>query len=126
MGEGLVLQSGTHSELLKDQDGPYARLVSTQRIREQENEASAPGKSNIAEFIAEKSSEAHGTFPITIAANNTARIVQGVKSENADAHNRGMSYVFGRMIYINRKDWIKYTVGVIAASLTGLIYPGGS
>src|SRR5882762_205215 len=34
MGDGLILQKGRHSELLQDENGPYARLVAAQKLRE--------------------------------------------------------------------------------------------
>ena len=37
MGEGRLLQEGKHAELLRDSEGPYAKLVHAQKLRE-ENE----------------------------------------------------------------------------------------
>ena len=34
MGNGLVLESGTHDELLRDENGAYARLVQAQKLRD--------------------------------------------------------------------------------------------
>lgn len=34
MGNGLVIEQGTHSELLQDENGPYSRLVTAQKHRE--------------------------------------------------------------------------------------------
>lgn len=35
MGGGVVLEKGTHSELLRDPDGAYSRLVQAQKLREE-------------------------------------------------------------------------------------------
>ena len=35
MGGGKLLEQGTHAELLQDVNGPYARLVHAQKLREQ-------------------------------------------------------------------------------------------
>lgn len=123
MGEGLVLQSGTHTELLKDQDGPYARLVNTQRIREQENEASTV--INTETEVVPKSPEAQFRLTRARTGSKATRSVHDAEAGiHTKAHNRSMLYVFGRMILINKEDWGKYTVGLIAAGLTGLVYPG--
>lgn len=34
MGDGALIESGTHDELLRDSDGAYARLVNAQKLRE--------------------------------------------------------------------------------------------
>jgi ATP-binding cassette, subfamily B (MDR/TAP), member 1 len=36
MGDGLVLEQGTHNDLLKNAEGPYARLVQAQKLKEME------------------------------------------------------------------------------------------
>ena len=36
MGDGQVLEQGTHAELLRDTQGPYAKLVAAQKLKEQQ------------------------------------------------------------------------------------------
>ncbi|KAG8804747.1 GTPase-activating protein, partial [Serendipita sp. 398] len=36
MGDGMVLEQGTHAELLRDPEGPYAKLVAAQKLRERQ------------------------------------------------------------------------------------------
>jgi ATP-binding cassette subfamily B (MDR/TAP) protein 1 len=36
MGDGMVLERGTHAELLRHEDGSYARLVQAQKLKESE------------------------------------------------------------------------------------------
>jgi ATP-binding cassette subfamily B (MDR/TAP) protein 1 len=46
MGDGMVLEKGTHSQLLRDEDGPYAKLVQAQKLQERqrpEDDADASG-----------------------------------------------------------------------------------
>ena len=33
-GDGVVIESGKHNELLSNENGPYARLVTVQKLRE--------------------------------------------------------------------------------------------
>ncbi|KAG8776067.1 GTPase-activating protein, partial [Serendipita sp. 398] len=37
MGDGMVLEQGTHAQLLQDPNGPYAKLVAAQRLRENQS-----------------------------------------------------------------------------------------
>ena len=34
MGNGVILESGTHEELVRGENGPYARLVAAQKLRD--------------------------------------------------------------------------------------------
>src|ERR1700760_3028189 len=38
MGDGMVLERGTHDELLADETGPYAKLVAAQKLRESQEQ----------------------------------------------------------------------------------------
>ena len=46
MGDGLVLESGTHNELLMNEEGPYARLVNAQKLREAREKAAKDNDSS--------------------------------------------------------------------------------
>jgi ATP-binding cassette subfamily B (MDR/TAP) protein 1 len=37
MGDGMVLEKGTHNQLLRDEDGPYAKLVQAQKLKERQH-----------------------------------------------------------------------------------------
>lgn len=126
MGDGLVLQSGTHQQLLQDQDGPYARLVNTQKLREQEQETAVSGDSEEVTTAQVETSAASkpGASRLrsgTVTSGSNKKVVIGATS---DAHQRGMIYLFGRMVLLNKEDWPKYLIGAIAATLSGLVYPG--
>ena len=41
MGGGMLLEQGTHAELLKDPNAPYAKLVHAQKLREEKEKAHA-------------------------------------------------------------------------------------
>ena len=48
MGDGVVLESGTHAELLADANGPYSRLVQAQKLREAREATKDDGDSDTA------------------------------------------------------------------------------
>jgi len=37
MGDGMVLEKGTHNQLLQDAEGPYAKLVQAQKLKERQH-----------------------------------------------------------------------------------------
>ncbi|KAG1772443.1 P-loop containing nucleoside triphosphate hydrolase protein [Suillus occidentalis] len=54
MGDGLVLEQGTHNELLADENGPYARLVQAQKLRESREGQNAESSETAGEEDMEK------------------------------------------------------------------------
>src|ERR1700677_288478 len=55
IGDGAVIESGKHNELLSNESGPYARLVTAQKLREA-REVGDDGVDEIAQ-VSEKSAE---------------------------------------------------------------------
>ena len=122
MGDGLVLEQGTHNELLRDEDGAYARLVAAQKLREKREEDSADTEStsNVsdeAEAMAKKARE-----EIPLGRKNTGRslaseIVEKKKAERQEKkdEDHGLPYIFKRFALINRDGWNNYMIGAVAA-----------
>jgi ATP-binding cassette subfamily B (MDR/TAP) protein 1 len=117
MGDGLVLEQGTHNQLLRDPDGPYSRLFTAQKLRDQRDietkdsdsasgEAEAP-KQKFGEDLVRKNT-GH-----TLGSDIEGRIYP-TSSENEQ--ERGLFYLFMRMGKLNRAGWLKYVSGAIAAS----------
>lgn len=116
MGDGLVLEQGTHNQLLRDPDGPYSRLFTAQKLRDQRDiktkdsdsasgEAEAP-KQKFGEDLVRKNTGQ------TLASDIERRMYHG--NENEQEH--GLFYLFMRMGKLNRAGWLKYVFGAIAAS----------
>jgi len=129
MGEGLVIEQGTHNELLRDENGPYSRLVTAQKLREKreidKDSDSDTAASGEAEDIEKKvrneiplgrQNSGHSLASEIIAQRQT---VQG--GEKDDDYN--LPYLFMRMGKINRDGWKNYQFGIIAACLSGLVHP---
>ncbi|THH04768.1 hypothetical protein EW145_g5279, partial [Phellinidium pouzarii] len=133
MGEGLVLEQGTHNELLS-REGHYARLVQAQKLREAKEEVDDVGTAEGSEgFIAEK--ESHHNYAeaaqeeVPLGRKNTGRslaselVEQKQKQKAAEKKDLSLYYLFKRFGVIQGSVWKRYLIGGIFASLTGMIYP---
>ncbi|EKM51815.1 uncharacterized protein PHACADRAFT_262171 [Phanerochaete carnosa HHB-10118-sp] len=136
MGDGLVLESGTHNELLQNENGPYARLVSAQKLREAREKASQPKDDDGSDTVAghethEESIEKQVEEEIPLGRSQTgtrslaSEILEqrGQGKETDKAQKYSFFYLFKRIGKINRDMWPQYLIGVIAAFLTGSVYP---
>ncbi|KDQ06807.1 hypothetical protein BOTBODRAFT_181275 [Botryobasidium botryosum FD-172 SS1] len=142
MGQGMVLEAGTHDELLQNEDGAYTRLVSAQRLREKEvheededmNEAQKQVEELLRQQNAEKAERADrirrrasGMSRLSAARSVSSAIIERLRGEGrfgeSSRQEYGFFYLFRRMGLLNRESWTLYSFATIAAILTGLIYP---
>ncbi|KAJ3566036.1 hypothetical protein NP233_g7253 [Leucocoprinus birnbaumii] len=128
MGDGLVLESGTHDELLSA-NGAYSALVQAQKLRE--------AKETIAEQDAVESGDSAEDLEKTIreevplGRRNTSRSLASelIEQKRAAAEanepkvSYSLAYLFMRMGIIMKDHWRKYLIGGLAASITGMVYP---
>jgi ATP-binding cassette subfamily B (MDR/TAP) protein 1 len=124
MGEGLVLESGTHNELLQNENGAYARLVHAQKLRENqapsevETESTASG-----DEPDEKDMEKAAREEIPLGRRETgsrslaSEILEKRKQEQVNEPKRdyGLWYLFKRIGSLNPAGYKKYMIGSIAA-----------
>lgn len=127
MGDGLVLESGTHSELLANENGAYARLVNAQRLREShekrsgddDDDTAASGEDHGASDIEKQAEE-----EIPLGRSHTGRslaseiLEQREKERKTKKKDYSLVYLFRRMGRINRAAWPSYLKGGIAAIRT--------
>lgn len=128
MGDGLVLEQGTHNELLADENGAYARLVQAQKLREsregQNVESTTAGseedteKTILEEIPLDRKHTNHSVTSDIIKQ----RSEEKVKSEiNEDKYS--LFYLFKRMGALNREGLHRYAFGAFFAMCTGAVYP---
>ncbi|KAK7469298.1 hypothetical protein VKT23_003782 [Stygiomarasmius scandens] len=125
MGDGLVLEQGTHDELLRNENGPYAKLVQSQKLREAEQTEAE------AESSDEKDMEKQAAEEIPLGRKNTSHslaseILEQRQKEKEDMERKddyNLAYLFYRIGKMNREGWRKYAIGSVFAIITGLVYP---
>ncbi|KAL1951601.1 hypothetical protein VTO73DRAFT_750 [Trametes versicolor] len=130
MANGVIVESGTHTELMQAEDGTYVRLVEAQKLREGEEKRAvelAEGDA-IALHDIEKAWEKQA--PSEVPSLQREKTEMSLASEAAtkteksgEKENRSFSFVIRRLAYINRDVWQQYLFATIAAIGNGGAYP---
>jgi ATP-binding cassette, subfamily B (MDR/TAP), member 1 len=129
MGEGLVIESGTHNELLQNPNGAYARLVNAQKLREAREKAAQPNDAKDddssdtvgSQEAPEEDMEKQAAREIPLGRSNTGRslaseILEQQQQNRADREQKySFFYLIKRMALINRDVWRQYAFGIVAA-----------
>ena len=136
MGGGAVLERGKHDELLSNEDGPYARLVAAQRLREARDEIDISGVIPVEQESCEKAGsiadiEKAAMEEIPLGRRNTSRslaseIIEQRKEQGSSNREKSYSmyYLFKRMGRINKGEWKHYLFGTIFAIGNYFHFPG--
>jgi ATP-binding cassette subfamily B (MDR/TAP) protein 1 len=122
MGDGLVLEQGTHNELLRNENGLYSRLVTAQKLREK-HEVELIGSDNDMTSGKGEKMEKKARNDVPLGHNNSGRSLasaaieqdENLHSDEVHEDGRGLPYLFMRMGKLNRAGWKNYSIGVIAA-----------
>jgi ATP-binding cassette, subfamily B (MDR/TAP), member 1 len=122
MGDGLVLEKGTHTELLSDEQSAYARLVHAQKLREAKDVEEISDSAMSEEAISEKVT-AHEKVLLSrkesiqsIGSGLTHRRNDQKIEQKVDEDKYNIFYLFKRMALLNREALWRYGVGVVCAS----------
>lgn len=124
MGDGLVLEFGSHNDLLS-KDGAYARLVQAQKLREaKEHEDTTGDNSDDTESVEDMEKAAREEIPL--GRKNTSQslaseiLQQKRQAEDIpgkkDNEDLGMFELFKRMAPLIRDQWRNYLFGAVFAS----------
>ncbi|KAF7288516.1 hypothetical protein HMN09_01380600 [Mycena chlorophos] len=133
MGEGKVLEKGTHNELLADENGAYARLVQSQKLREAQQRVDVPDQEEnaaAAQEAAELQKAIHEEIPLgrkatgqhSLASDLIEKRLEGQRGHEKE-QDYNLFYLFRRIGGLYRDGWRKYLIGGIAAIGTGGVFP---
>ncbi|KAG1825478.1 P-loop containing nucleoside triphosphate hydrolase protein [Suillus subaureus] len=124
MGGGLVLERGTHAELLADENGAYSRLVAAQSLREgredDDLDAAIPSdetdlEKSRPEELLERKSTIH-----SIGSDVVSQLKEKVGDQEEDY---GLFYLMRRTAVLHRKGLHRYLIGSLFAICNGAVYP---
>ena len=127
MGDGVILESGTHTELLHDENGPYARLVAAQRLKESQVEEDESGTT--VDVADDMEAAAREEIPLGRRDTSTRSLASEILEKNRQQHPEGeekcynMFYLFKRIGSLNPPGYRAYFIGTCAAICTGMVYP---
>ncbi|KAF8268333.1 multidrug resistance protein 1 [Lactarius quietus] len=132
IGDGAVIEKGKHNELLGNDNGPYARLVAAQKLRDTRE----VDDEDVTAQVSEKSVEGPTDFErealeeIPLGRSNTHRslaseIIEQRKTLTTAQREKeySMVYLFKRMGAINKGEWKRYLIGSFFAIATGCVFP---
>ena len=125
MGDGLILEKGKHNELLKDENGAYARLVAAQKLRDTRDLEPKEIEDDITEGDEEEDIEKAAEEEIPLGRRNTQQSLASAILHERQQQRAAMgeksypvSHLFMRMARINKDEWMKYVYGCIFAAST--------
>ncbi|CAG8444023.1 151_t:CDS:2 [Funneliformis mosseae] len=120
MSNGEIVETGTHNELIQEQEGPYSKLVAAQKIQQQNEEKSNKDISEegiaLSKVISNKS----------IMSTKSSCIVNELNDIEKGA-NLDYQYTTWELIKkvakINRPEWYLMIMGFFASIVSGMTYP---
>ena len=120
MGEGLVLEKGTHAELLADEHSVYSRLVNAQKLRETKevedgNSTRAVSVEVDMEKVAEKEVSLARKDTIRSITSDPAQKRNDERKQDVDEDKYSIPYLFMRIGLLNREGLWRYAVGSVFA-----------
>ena len=120
IGEGQLLEQGTHNELLSA-NGAYARLVQAQKLRDSDDAGDIKDSEDV-ETAARKE--------VPLGRRNTGHSLaseimeQKKRAEKEKGPDHSISYLFLRMGKIIKESWRSYLFGSICAICTSSVQSG--
>ncbi|KIO30809.1 hypothetical protein M407DRAFT_68753 [Tulasnella calospora MUT 4182] len=133
IGNGGVLEHGTHAQLLAESEGAYAQLVNAQQLKGQESDSEALGKDDKAAEGLMTAAEIEATVaeevPEALKRTGTRRSLASEVSEKKQREDieakddHSLFYLLKRMVLICHDDMRLYTLGTLGAIASGLVYP---
>jgi len=115
MGDGYVVESGTHDDLLA-MKGAYNRLVQAQKLREGNDEQYSAEGSELGEAPVDMEKAAREEIPLGRRSTKQSLASEILEQRNAEGAGKkeedyGFTYIFMRMAGLVRDQWKNYLLG---------------
>ncbi|KAG1732478.1 P-loop containing nucleoside triphosphate hydrolase protein [Suillus lakei] len=126
MGEGLVLERGTHTELLADENGAYFRLVTAQTLREGHEDGDLDAGISSDEKDLEKPRPEELLDRKSTIRSIGSDVVSQLKEkvgDRATEEDYGLFYLMRRIGGLYREGFHRYLIGSFFAICNGAAYP---
>lgn len=122
---GVVLEEGSHHDLLADPEGPYSKLVAAQKLKEEVAEdGSSNAEENPEDLLAQEKEDLGDELKRAGTSRSAASIALSHRlkaAANAPESNAGILPLFFRIGRLNKGQALSYTLGCIAAVFVSLL-----
>ncbi|KAF9477698.1 multidrug resistance protein 1 [Pholiota conissans] len=126
MGQGAVLEYGTHNELLQNPEGAYSKLVAAQKLREAQDGVdidAQPQEMLIQPLQRNVSGVSLGNVSEKPSVSDPAKEEEKTALVPVPPKAYSMTYLFRRMGRIGKPNWPLYVYGGLGAVAVGCVYP---
>ncbi|KAG1908571.1 P-loop containing nucleoside triphosphate hydrolase protein [Suillus fuscotomentosus] len=123
MGEGLVLERGTHAELLADENGAYSRLVAAQSLRESDKDDLDAGVSGDESDLERSEEVLERKSTIRSVRSDVASQLKENVEDQAPEEAYGLFYLMRRIASLHPEGLRRYFIGSFFAICNGAAYP---
>ena len=125
MGEGRVLEQGTHHDLLSKEDGPYKRLVNAQKIKETNTDdklEEVEDEKFLLKKEAETTEQTDGKMQRTITGLSASSEILA-KKDGKKQKELGWVAVGLRIARLCGHQKWTYLCGLVSCVIVGIVYP---
>jgi ATP-binding cassette subfamily B (MDR/TAP) protein 1 len=126
MGEGQIIEEGTHNSLLEG-GGPYAALVKNQMLQKEAAEHAAADV-DVDDDDSSDDDDADKVLRRHVTGRSVASQVLEKRRADRDAIDQtygkaGFFKLFVRLLRLNSEHWRWYLAGTIGSVCSGMVYP---
>ncbi|KIY50744.1 ste6-like protein [Fistulina hepatica ATCC 64428] len=124
MGEGVVIEEGSHHSLLANPDGAYRKLVEAQKLREATEGAEVTVDDDDDDDDLKEDPYDAMIGRVQTGRSLTSQIIEkAALASDAGRVEYSLLQLVYRMLLVNRRSWTQISIGLLAAVANGAVYP---